>query len=71
MQPENMVIFDLNEHDASQLLALIKKEINQEDKIWQPYWKRLAETVEFAIEQSARSNTLRGSSWFNGTPDGP
>ena len=65
MQPEKKVIFDLNEHDASQLLALIKKEINQEDKIWHPYWKRLAEVVELAIENAARADTLKYSSCVN------
>jgi hypothetical protein len=69
MQPQKTVIFDLNEHDASQLLSLIKKEISQEDKIWQPYWKRLAETVEFAIENSARSRYSGKSSCFNRTSD--
>lgn len=69
MQPQKTVIFDLNEHDASQLLSLIKKEINEEDKIWRPYWKRLAETVEFAIENSARSNALGSSSCFKHTSD--
>lgn len=70
MQPQKTVIFDLNEHDASQLLSLIKKEIGEEDKIWQPYWKRLAETVEFAIENSARFNNSGNSSCFKRTPDG-
>ena len=70
MQPEKTVIFELNEHDASQLLSLIKKEISQEDKIWQPYWKRLVETVEFAIEKSARTNALGKPSCFKGAPDG-
>ena len=69
MQPEKKVIFDLNEHDASQLLSLIKKEINDEDKIWRPYWNRLAEIVEVAIEKSARSNTLGYSSCFNDPSD--
>jgi hypothetical protein len=69
MQPEKKVIFDLNEHDASQLLSLIKKEINDEDKIWRPYWKRLAEIVEVAIEQSAYSNTLGYSACFNDSSD--
>jgi hypothetical protein len=69
MQPEKKVIFDLNEHDASQLLSLIKKEINEEDKIWRPYWKRLAEIVEVAIENSARSNTVGYTSCFSDTSD--
>jgi hypothetical protein len=70
MQPEKKVIFDLNEHDASQLLALIRREVHEDEKIWRPYWKRLAEIVELAIENAARSSALGYSSSFNDRSDG-
>ncbi len=63
------VIFNLSEHDATQLLALIKKELNQEDRIWEPYWNRLAHTVEQAIEHASRGDTFRYTSFFKDTPD--
>ena len=64
------VIFGLSEHDASQLLALIKKEIIQDDKVWKPYWKRMAQTVEQAIEHASRVEALRYTSCFNDAPEG-
>ena len=70
MQSEKKVFFNLSEHDASQLLALVKKEISQEDKIWHPYWKRLAKVVESAIENSAHPDALKCSSWVNDVSDG-
>ena len=50
---DKKITLNLNEHDASKLLALIRREINQEDKIWQPYWERLAQNVEQSIEHSS------------------
>lgn len=47
------IIIKLNEHDAWQLLTLIRREINQGDRIWQPYWERLAQSVENSIEHTS------------------
>ena len=57
-----MIIVNLSEHDASLLLALVKREIIEEDKIWRPYWKRLEHTMEQAIEHASRSDAFRYSS---------
>ena len=56
--PDRKVVLKLNEHDASRLLALIRREMSEEDKIWHPYWERLAQNVEQSIEQ-ASANPLR------------
>ena len=50
---DKKITLNLNEHDASKILALIRKEINQEDRIWQPYWERLAQRVESSIERAS------------------
>lgn len=62
MNPANKKItLNLNEHDASKLLALIRREINQEDRIWQPYWERLAQNVETSIERASFGLFKRGN----------
>jgi len=50
---QRQIIFELNEHDASMLLHLIKRELDQEDKVWQPYWQRLAGSLEKSIQDSS------------------
>jgi hypothetical protein len=50
---DRKVILQLNEHDASQLLSLIRREINQSEKIWHPYWERLVQNVEQSIEHAS------------------
>lgn len=50
---EHKVTLNLSEHDALKLLTLIRKKIDQEEKIWQPYWERLAQCVENSIEQAS------------------
>ena len=62
MSGKRKIIFRLNEHDASLLLALVKQEIIQEDKTWRPYWKRLEQNMEQSIENAFRSDVLRYSS---------
>jgi len=47
------VIFKLNEHDALQLLALIRGKLNQDEKVWHFYWERLAHNLEQSIEENA------------------
>jgi hypothetical protein len=50
---DRQIVLKLNEHDASQLLALIQKELNQGDKAWRPYWTRLTHRVEQSIERAS------------------
>ncbi len=47
------IILELNEHDALQILTLIKKEINRSDKIWQPYWEAQARNIQLFIEKAS------------------
>lgn len=62
MSGKRRIVLSLSEHDASLLLALVKQEIIQEDKIWRPYWKRLEHNMEQAIERASRPDTFRYSS---------
>ena len=50
---DRKVTLKLSEHDAWQLLSLIKREIDRDDKAWQPYWERLAQCVGQSIEHTA------------------
>ena len=47
------IILELSEHDALQLLTLVKKEINRSDKIWQPYWEAQAQNIQLFIEKAS------------------
>jgi hypothetical protein len=55
---DKQVIFKLNEHDALQLLTLIRGKLNQDDKVWHFYWKRLAHNLEESIEECAAFDFL-------------
>ena len=56
--PNKQIIIKLNEHDALQLLSLIRGKLDQEDKVWHFYWERLASTLEQSIEEYASSDIL-------------
>ena len=58
---ERKIVIKLSEHDASLLLALVKQEIIQEDKIWRPYWKHLEQNMEQSIEYAFRSKAFKYS----------
>lgn len=47
------IVLELSEHDALQILTLIKKEMKRADKIWQPYWAAQAENFQFFIEKAS------------------
>ena len=47
------IILELNEHDALQILTLVKKEVNRSDKIWRPYWETQARNIQFFIEKAS------------------
>ena len=51
---ERKVVLNLSEHDAARLLSLIRKEMDQENKVWRSYWERLAQIIEQDIELSAK-----------------
>ena len=70
MSIKRNIVFNLSEHDASLLLALVKQEIIQEDKIWRPYWKRLEQHMEQAIERASRSDALRYSPYLKDATEG-
>lgn len=50
------ITIELSEHDASQLLALIRRETRRVEKVWQPYWQRQAQKIERSIEQSYKQS---------------
>jgi hypothetical protein len=47
------IILELSEHDALQILALVKKEMKRSDKIWQPYWQTQAQNIQLFIEKAS------------------
>jgi hypothetical protein len=53
---DKKITIELNEHDASQLLALIRREIRQVEKVWQPYWQRQAQKIERSIEHAYKQS---------------
>ncbi len=63
IEDDRTVILELSEHDASKLLALIRREINQADTIWRPYWERQASNVQKSIE---RINLLQHQGFQSG-----
>ena len=50
------IVLELNEHDASQLLALIKRETHRVDKVWRPYWERQTKNIQQSIERAYRNH---------------
>lgn len=58
---KHKVTLSLSEHDALKLLVLIRRELNQTEKIWEPYWERLAQSVESSIERASFNTFRRGS----------
>ncbi len=50
---DRTIILELSEHEALQILTLIRKQISRSDKIWQPYWESQAQKVQQSIERAA------------------
>ena len=61
-----MVSFKLNEHDALLLLKLVRKQLEQDEKIWCTYWRSLVQNLENAIEVS--SSRHPGGFEYNNVP---
>lgn len=49
-------MLELSEHDAFQLLALVRKELKRSDKIWQPYWEAQGRKIQQFIEQASQAH---------------
>jgi hypothetical protein len=49
-----IITLQLSEHDALQILALVRKELNRSDKIWKPYWEAQVKKIQQFIEQASR-----------------
>lgn len=47
------IVLELSEHDALQILTLVKKEMKRADRIWQPYWETQAENIQLFIEKAS------------------
>lgn len=57
---DRKIVLELSEHEALQILTLIRKQIGRSDKIWQPYWEDQAQKVQQSIERAAY---LQGSAY--------
>lgn len=55
-----VITLELSEHDALQLLRLVKKEMKRADKIWQPYWEAQVTKIQLFIDQASR---VQSSVW--------
>lgn len=55
MNAENAVIirWTLNEHDAMSVLRLLGHEMERTQTLWQPYWQRLADNLQQAMQEAA------------------
>jgi glycine cleavage system regulatory protein len=54
MSPEGRKVhLELSEHDALQLIALIRQELYRTDKAWRPYWLRVAQNIQQGMEHAA------------------
>ncbi len=59
------IVLKLSEHDVAQLLLLVRKEMDQQNEIWQPYWVRLEKIIEQDIELSTQINAGQGPTYIN------
>lgn len=50
---DRKITLELSEHDAFQLLTLVRKELNRSDKTWQPYWEAQIRKIQQFIEQAS------------------
>ena len=48
-----MITLELSEHDALQILALVRKELKRSDEIWKPYWEAQVRRIQQFIEQAS------------------
>ena len=44
---------ELNEHDILTLINLVKREINDAERVWHPYWRQLLQKIQTGLEQNA------------------
>jgi hypothetical protein len=51
------ITLELSEHDALQLLALVRKELRRSEKIWQPYWESQVRKIQQFIEQASMTQS--------------
>lgn len=41
---------ELNEHDILTLMNLVKREINEAEDVWHPYWRQLLQKFQTGLE---------------------
>ena len=58
------VLLELTEHDALQLITLIRGELYRTDKAWRPYWMRVAQNIQRGIEQASLKSLNERSGYF-------
>jgi len=58
------VLLELSEHDALQLVTLIRHELYRTDKAWRPYWMRVAQSIQQGIELASLNGLGDHSGYF-------
>ena len=54
MSPEGRKVhLELSEHDALQIITLIRQELYRTDRAWRPYWLRVAQNIQQGMELTA------------------
>lgn len=59
---DRTILLELSEHDALQLIMLIRHELYRTEKAWRPYWMRVAQNIQQGIEHAS----LKGFSEHSG-----
>jgi hypothetical protein len=54
MNPETPTVipWKLTEHEASLISRLLSEKVEQAEKVWRPYWQRLADSLRQAVEEA-------------------
>jgi hypothetical protein len=60
------VIIELSEHDALQILTLVRKELDRTDVIWRPYWERQVQEIRQSIEKAGLGQERFGANKKHG-----
>jgi hypothetical protein len=45
------ITVELNEHDILSLINLLRREINDTETVWRPYWQQLVKKIQTDLER--------------------
>ncbi len=45
------ITVELNEHDILSLINLLRREINDTETVWRPYWQQLVKKIQTGLER--------------------